>query len=173
MATTYWECIYNTGSRAVNVRDDDSVSTGTVIATNPYGRIIACDGGAYQSWTGNSNGNYWLHMTHYWNGSSWTSLDGYTAITNYNYYREDYYQPTYNPSSIDPNAPSTPSIYWDWSNLGSGSSSTSISFNLGSYIVGYYTFTAPNDGTLTVYTSSDYDTYGYIGLSANIGWNNQ
>ena len=169
MATTYWKCIYN-GSTNVAVRDDPSVSNGSLLTRNPYGRIIACDGGAFQSWSGNSNGNYWLHMTHYWNGSSWVSLNGYTAITNYNYYSEDYYQPTSNPSSTDPNAPS---VSWYWSGLGSGSSSTSVSFNLGSYAVGYYTFTAPSNGTLTVYTSSSYDTYGYIGLAANIGWNNQ
>ena len=81
MATTYWKCIYN-GSTNVAVRDDPSVSNGTLLTRNPYGRIIACDGGAFQSWSGNSNGNYWLHMTHYWNGSSWVSLNGYTLYFN-------------------------------------------------------------------------------------------
>lgn len=61
-----------------------------------------------------------------------------------------------------------------WKSLGSGNSTTTISFSLSANYVGYYSYTAPASGTLTVYTEGSYDTVGWLtdgtcGLSKSSG----
>ena len=53
---------------------------------------------------------------------------------------------------------------YSWKSLGSGKAS-SVSFSLSEYQVGYYLYTPTQNGILEFYTSSNYDTYGGIGLN--------
>ena len=50
----------------------------------------------------------------------------------------------------------------NWKKLGSGNSTTTVSFDLSANYVGFYSYTAPASGTLTVYTESSYDTVGWL-----------
>lgn len=60
--------------------------------------------------------------------------------------------------------------YYSWKNLGQTSTTSnneSVSFNLAANQVGYYWYWPPGDGTITVYASSDQDTYGGFDVAVN------
>lgn len=53
--------------------------------------------------------------------------------------------------------------YYSWKSLGQTSTTSnneSVTFNLAANQVGYYWYWPPGDGTITIYASSDQDTYG-------------
>lgn len=56
---------------------------------------------------------------------------------------------------------------YSWKSLGSGSAS-SVSYNLSTFEVGYYLYTPTSNGTLTISSSSDYDTYGGMGVDDDL-----
>ena len=60
---------------------------------------------------------------------------------------------------------------YSWKSLGSGSAS-SVSYSLSAYQVGYYLYTPTSNGTLTISSTSNYDTYGGMGVNGNLSLNN-
>lgn len=68
--------------------------------------------------------------------------------------------------TIDVYEPSFPG--YSWKSLGSGSTSTSISYSLSDYQVGRYSFTPSVNGTLSVSTTGASDSYGGIGTSLSL-----
>lgn len=56
---------------------------------------------------------------------------------------------------------------YSWKSLGSGSAS-SVSYSLSTGQVGYYLYTPTSNGTLIISSTSDYDTYGGIGVEGNL-----
>lgn len=59
---------------------------------------------------------------------------------------------------------------YSWKFLGSGSAS-SVSYSLSTYQVGYYLYTPTSNGTLTISSTSDYDTYGGMGVDGDLSLN--
>lgn len=56
---------------------------------------------------------------------------------------------------------------YSWKSLGSGSAS-SVSYSLSASQVGYYLYTPTSNGTLIISSTSNYDTYGGIGVEGNL-----
>lgn len=56
---------------------------------------------------------------------------------------------------------------YSWKSLGSGTAG-SVSFSLSNKQVGYYLYTPTQAGTITIYTTGSYDTYGGIGVNGNL-----
>ena len=161
-----WTATQNSSSRTSTISwkmyGRGRSSSPTYIASNYYlsvdgKQISALEG----SWDGSSrfsfnnaqkdSGSFTVYHDSSGAGSFYAEIYAYISSGSYNW---DTVGQTFYLDNIG-------SLNYSWKYLGSGSTS-SISFNLSEYQVGYYLYTPSSNGTLVTYSSSSYDTYGNI-----------